>query len=157
MLVKHHNQLSRLLYGHDNPVTGPRALSLASTCLGGSCLFFFFCLASPFSEMEVQVFTLVYSLQKRVRMCVHIPTFLCSPSSSMFLFRCGDLSAGSNSFPSKLHILFPLCKLLKPDTQKELCYGALLWADFIPWLKWWPDSHESWGKSPKEFRPVSLS
>lgn len=39
---------------------------------------------------------------------------------------CGDLSAGSDSFPSKLHILLPLGKLLKPDVQEGLCYDALL-------------------------------
>lgn len=71
----------------------------------------------------------------------------------MFLFCCGDLSAGSDSFPSKLHILLPLCKLLKPDAHKELCYDALLWADFIPWLEWWADSHESWGKAQEDLNP----
>lgn len=75
----------------------------------------------------------------------------------MFLFCCGDPTAGSGSFPSKLHILLPLCKLLKPDEQKELCYNALLWTDLVPRLEWGADSHESCRKSPRGFKSVSLS
>lgn len=153
MLIKHHNQLRWLVHSSDMiPLltSGPRhwQVNIWTDCV-------FFCIASPFSALEVQVLSSVYSAN--VCACVCTYQSLCSPSSSVFLVCCGDLSAGSDSFPSKLHIPLPLCKLLKPDAQKGLCYDALLWADFIPWLERWPDSHAGWGKSPRGSKPLSLT
>lgn len=84
-------------------------------------------------------------------------SLLCVSVFPVALFGCGDLSAGSDSFPSKLHVPLPPWGLLKADVQGELCYDALLWADFIPWLGWWDASQESWRRSPRGFKPISLS
>lgn len=135
MLVKRHNQRRWLVRSSDTiPLLPPGRCHWQVNIWADFALGFFSALLLPSQNWKCKCLPLC-TLQTCVRMCVHIPEFLCSPSGSMFLVCCGDLSAGSDSFPSKLHIPLPLCKLLKPDVQKGLCYDALLWADFIPWSR----------------------
>lgn len=149
VLVQQHNQLGWPLHSSDIvPVL------TSEPCHWQTHLWARLALFSPFSAVEVRVFLIVCS-PRSLCSCVCTCQRFCVPSSSVCLTVVP--SAGSDSVPSKLRILLPLCKLLKPDVRKELCYEALLWADFIPWLEWWAGPRESWRKSPRGFKPIRLS